>query len=105
MQVIIENSCLTNWSPNQVAFIYPGRNIDIQVTRNWRPMARRTRSQLFQLADQIKNSKALMRGWTRGSRRMRANSNNEDNRPQGRSKHTQTRDDQLMDIIEQAGLE
>lgn len=68
-------------------------------------MARRTRGQDLHTAKQAKNPKALMRGRAQGPRSTGVSSNNEDNRPLKRDENSQTRNVQLMEIMEQADTE
>lgn len=62
-----------------------------------------TRSQEPQLAEQVESTDVLMRGRTRGSRSVGINLNNKNNRPQERDKNNETKDDQPMEVMEQAG--
>lgn len=64
-----------------------------------------THSQKQQFAEQVENLEALMRGWGRGSRSTRLNSNYEESRMQSRDENTQTRVDQMVDVINQASAE
>lgn len=68
-------------------------------------MAPRTACQDLKLPEQIKNSEDLVRGRDRDSRNVEANSNIEDNCLRRGDENTQTRNDLLMKLPEQAGVE
>lgn len=68
-------------------------------------MAPRTCSLDLRLAEQAKNPKVHMRGRARDSRSFGVNSNNEGGDSKRRSENTQPTDNQLMDIMEEAGAE
>lgn len=68
-----------------------------------KPMAPRKCKQDLRLAEQVEDPKAFKRGWTHSFRSTEVSSDSADSRPQERDGNTQARDDQLKDVVEQAG--
>lgn len=78
---------------------------DAQVDRRSGPMPHRTRSQYLPYAEHVKNLEASMRSRAQGLGSMRTHSISWDSRPQRRDVNTQTREVQMIDVMEQAGAD
>lgn len=76
-----------------------------QVERRGRPKAPHTRSDHLRLAEQVESPEAVMKGRTQGLKSLGAGPNDEDSGPKGCDKSTQTKEDQLTDVMEEIDIE